>query len=225
MKVLLIIVVIAAGIAGGVYVYANRHSSAQTVHYRSQTIELGDLTQTVGATGTVEPEEVVDVGAQVIGKVNTIASPRGKTDPAFKNKTIDYGSPVEEGMLLAQIDPSVYSTRGIRRKQTSIALTNCQLQAKFEQTEAEWKQAQNLPTADHAEQPIADWFQELPDPRADPRHHRRGLRPRQSQGCRDRKSEHRSRQKCDRAGCVGTQSRGDEPELHHNQITRIGHHY
>lgn len=149
MRVLLIIVLITTGVAGGAYVYANRTSSTQTVYYRTHVIERGDLTHTVGATGTVEPEEVVDVGAQVVGKIKEIGQdPRGKTDPAFEKKTIDYGSPVEEGLLLAQVDPSVYVAQ---RDQAKANLDRAkadllQLQAKFEQTEAEWKRAQNLRT-------------------------------------------------------------------------------
>ena len=48
------------------------------------------------AASTVEPEEVVDVGAQVAGQINTFG-----TDA--NGKPVDYGSPVTEGMTLAQI--------------------------------------------------------------------------------------------------------------------------
>ena len=37
--------------------------------------------------------------------------PRSKTDPSYKDKTIDYGSPVEEGTVLARIDDAIYKTR------------------------------------------------------------------------------------------------------------------
>jgi HlyD family secretion protein len=127
--------------------YANRGYATQTVKYRTQAIERGDLTLTVGATGTVEPEEVVDVGAQLAGRIKHIGlDPRAKTDPAFENKPLDYGSPVDEGMILVQIDPAVYVAQ---RDQAKANLDKAkadllQLNAKQEQTEAEWNRAQKL---------------------------------------------------------------------------------
>ena len=37
--------------------------------YRTVEVKRGDLLATIGATGTVEPEEVIDVGAQVAGQI------------------------------------------------------------------------------------------------------------------------------------------------------------
>src|SRR5438876_9494577 len=67
--------------------------------FRTLAVERGDLLVTISATGTVEPEEVVDVGAQVAGMIKTFGR-----DPANSNKAIDYGSAVQEGTVLAQID-------------------------------------------------------------------------------------------------------------------------
>ena len=86
---------------------------------------------TIIATGTIEPEEVVDVGAQVAGRIVSFGDdPRSKTDPSYKDKTIDYGSPVEEGTVLARIDDATYKTR--------VALEK----AKCERAEAELAAAQ-----------------------------------------------------------------------------------
>jgi len=57
---------------------------------------------TIGATGTIEPLEVVDVGAQVAGRIRSFGTDRD-------GKTVDYGSVIEEGALLAKIDESVYA--------------------------------------------------------------------------------------------------------------------
>jgi len=46
----------------------------------------------ISATGTVEPEEVIDIGAQIAGQ--NIEFGRGKN-----GKTIDYGSVVEAGTI------------------------------------------------------------------------------------------------------------------------------
>jgi HlyD family secretion protein len=66
----------------------------------------GDSAPTVSATGTLEPEEVVDVGAQVGGVITKLGA-----DPKDKTKTVDWGTFVEKGTLLAQIDPALYQTR------------------------------------------------------------------------------------------------------------------
>ena len=90
------------GLAGfGVYWYLQR-ASKPPIAYRTAAVKRGDLLATIGATGTVEPEELVDVGAQVNGQIKSF----GKDT---SGKTIDYGSVVEEGMVLAQIDDSLYA--------------------------------------------------------------------------------------------------------------------
>ena len=72
----------------------------------------GNTATTIKATGTIEPCGVVDVVAQVAGKIVSFGDdPRSKTDPSYKGKTIDYGSPVEEGTVLARIDDAIYKTR------------------------------------------------------------------------------------------------------------------
>ena len=66
----------------------------------------------ITATGTIEPMEVLDVTAQVSGRIVSFGDdPRGATDPSFKGKTIDYNSPVEEGTVLARIDDTLYKAR------------------------------------------------------------------------------------------------------------------
>lgn len=145
MKALLLLVAITA--VGTVVFYTNRSYSNVAARYRTHAIERGDLSFTVGATGTVEPEEVVDVGAQLAGRINKIGQdPRATTNPAFANKTIDYGSPVEEGMLLIQIDPAMYVAQ---RDQAKANLDKAkadlqQSQAKLDQAAAEWNRAQKL---------------------------------------------------------------------------------
>ncbi len=57
---------------------------------------------TINASGTLEPMEVVDVGAQVAGRIKSSGSD-------VEGKPVDYGSVVEEGAVLARIDDSVYA--------------------------------------------------------------------------------------------------------------------
>jgi len=73
------------------------------VKLRASTVSRGDTATTVHALGTVEPEEVVDVGSQVNGIVKSIG-----TDPHVVGKSINFGSQVEEGTVLATIDQTFY---------------------------------------------------------------------------------------------------------------------
>src|SRR4051794_10841529 len=137
-----------AGIAGGGLYYRHRlETQAEQHHFRLDNVSRGDLHITVGATGTIEPEEVVDVGAQVTGRIAELAKdPRGKTEPAFADKSIDYRSPVEKGMLLAQIDRSVFVAQF---DQASAAVAQAeahvlQTKAMLAQANAEWERAQRL---------------------------------------------------------------------------------
>ena len=109
--------------------------------FRTTTVTRGGITATIGASGTIEPEEVVDVGAQVTGTVVSLgADPRGKSDSSYKDKTIDYGSPVEQNMVLAQIDDSSYRARADQQlaalAQAKAELAAAQAKAKGETSEA-----------------------------------------------------------------------------------------
>jgi HlyD family secretion protein len=61
---------------------------------------------TLSAQGTLEPEEVVEVGTRVAGQIESLGS-----DPRDPKKTVDYNTSVEKGAVLAQIDSSVYKIR------------------------------------------------------------------------------------------------------------------
>ncbi|MFO0788485.1 MAG: efflux RND transporter periplasmic adaptor subunit [Pirellulales bacterium] len=144
----LALVLLLAGLTGG-GLYARKYFERENQQspFRTEKVTRGDLQINVRATGTVEPEETVDVGAQVVGRIKELGKdPRGKTDPAFANKSVDYGSPVEQGMVLAQIDPAVYKAQF---DQATAALAQAQArvmqaQAQLEQANAEWERAQRL---------------------------------------------------------------------------------
>ena len=112
---------------------------------RTATVTRGELVLTLVATGTLEPEEVVDACAQVAGVVKTLGpDPRGNTDPRYKGKSIDYGSPVEEGSVLAQIDNAIYAAQaeqaraGVARAEAELL----QAKARLEMAEVEVRRAQ-----------------------------------------------------------------------------------
>lgn len=88
--------------AGGGYWWNVRQTSDDAPSYRTATIEHKDITVAITASGTIEPEEIVDVGAQVAGKITAFGQEPGT------EKVIDYGSPVEPGTVLALIDDDLY---------------------------------------------------------------------------------------------------------------------
>jgi HlyD family secretion protein len=128
-----IIAIVALGLIGIISAWYSHHSAGgQALSYSTAEVKRGDLIITISATGTVEPEEVVDVGAQVAGIVNYFGKDKD-------GNTVDYGSVVEEGTVLAKIDDSLYST--------DVALATAQLQdanAKQYQAERDWSRAQKL---------------------------------------------------------------------------------
>lgn len=62
--------------------------------YETTTVTRGDLVQHVTASGTLSALVSVDVGSQVSGKISVLNA--------------DYNSPVKQGQLVAEIDPTLY---------------------------------------------------------------------------------------------------------------------
>jgi HlyD family secretion protein len=117
---------------------------------RTAPVTRGDLLATISATGTVEPEEVVDIGAQVAGRIVVFGKDRD-------GKTVDYGSHVEAGTVLARIDDALYaadvesakatvgqSLASLQRAEADLG----QLKAKLYQAERDWARAKKLGPSD-----------------------------------------------------------------------------
>ncbi len=109
-------------------------------------VRRGDLLATISATGTVEPEQVIDIGAQVAGIILSFGRDA-------HGKLIDYGSVVKPGSVLAHIDDTLYvATVAIDKaalQQARANLVNAkanvlQMQAKLWEAEADWNRAQKL---------------------------------------------------------------------------------
>ncbi|HOM16737.1 MAG TPA: efflux RND transporter periplasmic adaptor subunit, partial [Thermoguttaceae bacterium] len=142
-KRILLALILLGGVGAGAAYYAWYPTSQNGPSFRTSPIERGDLLSTITATGTVEPEEVVDVGAQIMGRIVEFGP-----DPKDPTKFVDYGSTVEEGTVLAKIDPTPYEAS---LEQAEAALQRAkaellQLEAKYEQAEKEWKRAELLRT-------------------------------------------------------------------------------
>jgi HlyD family secretion protein len=97
MKKAIIALVLLAAIGGGgfwLYQYANWRPEP-TVN--TATVSRGDILDSVGATGQLEPLDKVQVGTQVSGVIQELHA--------------DYNSIVKKGQLLAQLDPRTFETQ------------------------------------------------------------------------------------------------------------------
>src|SRR3954468_21394398 len=100
----LVVLLILGAVGGGIWWYMHR-GQASEVSYRTVPVKRGELLATISATGTLEPEEVVDVGAQVAGQILQFGD-----DVHRQGKTIDYNSELEQGQVLARIDDALYKS-------------------------------------------------------------------------------------------------------------------
>ena len=89
-KIILIIVVlvVVAGAILGLTVFRNGKNGE--IKYRTETLALGDVEALVVTSGTLNPIEIVDVGAQVSGKIEKLFA--------------DFNTPVTKGQIVAELD-------------------------------------------------------------------------------------------------------------------------
>jgi len=166
MKVVVVALVGLGVMGGGAGWWYFQGSSSAPSQFRTTPVERGNLLATVGATGTVQAENVVDVGAQnqipcqirgfgpdfyrngarhhdlVSGVASLFGGGLwGYTPPT--GKPIDFCSPVKKGQILAQLDESVYI---FQRDQAEAEVANFtfnveKLKADVVQMQARLKQA------------------------------------------------------------------------------------
>lgn len=90
-KIILIAVAILVVVGAGIWFFTG--SPAQhKVAYATATVSKGDISNSVTATGTIEPVTEVEVGTQVSGIIDKIY--------------VDYNSTVTQGQLIAEMDRS-----------------------------------------------------------------------------------------------------------------------
>ena len=88
--------IIVAVIAAGIAIYWQFYMAAPQ-QYRSQSVEKGDISQTVSANGTINPVTLVNVGTQVSGTV--------------KKLYVDFNSKVEKGQILLELDDALLAAQ------------------------------------------------------------------------------------------------------------------
>jgi len=167
-RYLLIVLGIAAVALGAWYFF--RAKDVAQPDLQTVAVKRGDVFATISATGTLEPEEVVDIGAQVTGQILSF----GK-DTA--GKTVDYGSQIEEGALLAKIDDALYA---INKKQAEAQVQQAQsavlsaeagllqnkarleqARAQLNQAKKDWDRAEKLGPSDSLSRSAFDTYQSV----------------------------------------------------------------
>lgn len=106
---------------------------------RKAKVTRGTLLITVNATGTIEPKEVVEVGSLVTGRITSLGA-----DPQSPGKSIDFGSRVEKGTLLAQIDDAMYAAQ-VEQAEAACKRAEAELvqaKARLALAKAEWRRAE-----------------------------------------------------------------------------------
>jgi HlyD family secretion protein len=135
-----VLLILGIATAGGGLWYWNSQGN-HTTAFRTVAVERGDILATISATGTIEPEEVIDIGAQVAGQIKNFGP-----DPNNPNKVIDYGSQVEADTVLAQIDDAIYKSQ-VDQAQANLQKAEAdliQMKAKLRQAERDWVRAREL---------------------------------------------------------------------------------
>ncbi|HEX4591917.1 MAG TPA: HlyD family efflux transporter periplasmic adaptor subunit [Gemmataceae bacterium] len=159
-KTVIALCLVAVAGAGGAWYWEKQNGTGTT--FRVEEAAHGKLVATVGATGTLQPRELVDVGAQVQGQIITI----GK-DPATDSGIVTWGSEVQgpvldkdgnvvkSGTVLAQIDPSIYDAQrssgqaAVRSAEAALKSAKADVLVKtatLSQATKDWGRAQKLYT-------------------------------------------------------------------------------
>lgn len=157
----LICAIVALALAGaGAAWWWMRPKAAPQVAYRTRQVSQGRVTQTIRSTGTIEPEDLIDIGAQITGQIMAF----GKDT---EGNEVDYCSVVRKGQLLARIDDVTYKAEvtiakaNLSTAQAQLASAEAgvvQLAAKLRQANRDWKRAQKLGVGDALSQKDYDAY-------------------------------------------------------------------
>jgi HlyD family secretion protein len=126
-RLLVVGLVLLAGVGAGAWYL--RAGGGPPVAFKSEPVKNGPLIVGVSATGTLEPEEVIDVGSQVGGQIITFGT---GTD----GRPIDYDSPVGPDTVLARIDDTLYKAKAEQSRAQVRAASQQLLQAKAKAEQA-----------------------------------------------------------------------------------------
>ena len=146
LKLLLPLSIVIIIAAAAWWSYKTFYRDKVTISFKTENVLREDLTSSISASGTVEPEELINVSAQVSGKIMSF----GKDT---EGNTVDYRSYVKAGTLLAQIDDVLYAAAlreaKAQKLQAEAAITSAkasirQSDARLNLADINWKRAREL---------------------------------------------------------------------------------
>lgn len=114
---------IAAGTAGAAWLQSKKPPTVPESRYRSALVDSGTITQTVTATGTINPVALINVGSQVSGTVVELKA--------------DFNDHVKKGQVLLKLDPTIFNAQ-IRQVEAGLASAEASMrlaQANFDRNE------------------------------------------------------------------------------------------
>jgi HlyD family secretion protein len=135
--------VVVAGVGGWLW-YRSRDVAAP--QYRTAEVSLTSIVSSIAATGTIVPEDTIDIGAQVNGLIASFGT-------AIDGKSLDYRSEVVQGSLLTKIDDALYASdvasgeAQLAQAQAQVRLSTATQQqsiAKLIQAQQDWVRAEKL---------------------------------------------------------------------------------
>lgn len=119
-------------VIAGLLLFRNRQQGAKGTSYTTSPARLGDLVESVTATGTLEALDTVEVGSETSGRILDVL--------------VDFNDQVKKGQVLATIDPEQASARAdeasaqLRAARASVA----RAQATQEETTQSLKRSRGL---------------------------------------------------------------------------------
>ena len=112
-RTLLTALLLLAAMAGGIAWWKQNRNAPPAEKYKTQTVERGNVMQTISANGTLNPVTMVNIGTQVSGTV--------------KKLHVDFNSLVKPGQVLAELDPALFEAQH-RQDQANLAAARANLE-------------------------------------------------------------------------------------------------
>lgn len=156
MKKIAILLCIAAVAAGGYFAFGGK--TQELTVFKTAKVERGDVVRQIEATGTVEPEDLVDVGARVSGEIVSFGKDKNGAE-------LDFGSVVKEGDIMALIDDKIPQTNlqqakaNLQQAKANLSQAQADLlvkEAAARKAERDWKRAETLGVSEALSQATFD---------------------------------------------------------------------
>ena len=136
--------VVIGGIAAGVVWYQKRDKEPP-IEYKTVALARGDIIQVVTANGQLNPVKNIQVGSQISGII--------------KELKVDFNTKVQEGDVIAQIDPSIYQ-QSVEQAEAELASVQASVElAELTNRRATQLAKDNLIAQSETEKALADLHQ------------------------------------------------------------------